>query len=815
MSITTTKINQQRQKKQTTSYRIEYFDSVSGAFQKPKKVYLKSFLLEERRYIGQTGAEIILSYKHNVDVANFFKKTQIRVYRVKQDKKKLLFEGFVRKINATGVDKKFLKNAFGLHEIKLYCEDNTLLLKETKYNLGLITDAYQKKYGKGFCHGESSVDFRFLMETALKDLPFASRINIDFKTFNIPSTNIYTLHDLLEFYKNNYHVWWWMEGKILHIGFGKHTIDPYFYFDKDDPELIAFHEQEGTTDLDQEVRLAQSKAGKNRPLLDIDNVSDVCSADHKIDVYPFFQSSDSWYLELSDPKTTLNQKTSTTPLKIFYLSSRDTVKTLFEMINRQQNDQSFLRVENPQRRNTYAFGSYYAVKSEKSPQHNGVYLVVGRYSYIVPGKQLQYDETLLLQKVKYTKPNIYTEYKCKEYSTAENIAKYDKNYIGKYHGEYRLLEDTDKEGNCQYEFWDAGKDFRTADPSKGKWVKLNYKSDIAIRNFIIKYYMLKPMENESVYRTIPKVRTLIQQKYTDPALLYAIWTGEGAVTAFNPEKANKPFSIDYQQNDNVADVQYSIGKGSLSITEGPAYLSSGTLFGLDGMWTLRKQMQAEGLIAKDFQKKYGLEKELEPGSNEIENLHYDLDNGFFTDGVDPFSGKYERVSNNKYILDTFGETPDEVEEGEEVEMVDYIRGYNYPNFKTSLIATDIFIEYCKRTILSWKDELHLAPPTEDEIVFWTYMHFNNWMAYGSKYEMEHRKMSYNITKWDYEGQLDFWYSKALTGKSYNPGDKYDKDPLVQIKKAVSELLALVRLATYRYYQIRFLGIHNDKNYVKE
>ena len=91
------------------------------------------------------------------------------------------------------------------------------------------------------------------------------------------------------------------------------------------------------------------------------------------------------------------------------------------------------------------------------------------------------------------------------------------------------------------------------------------------------------------------------------------------------------------------------------------------------------------------------------------------------------------------------------------------------------------------------------------------------MAYGSKYEMEHRKMSYNLTKWDFHDELEFWHQRALKSLPYNPKSENKNDPNYPIIKQMNiqvDLLALVRLASYRYYQIRFLGIDTHPSFKK-
>jgi hypothetical protein len=186
---------------------------------------------------------------------------------------------------------------------------------------------------------------------------------------------------------------------------------------------------------------------------------------------------------------------------------------------------------------------------------------------------------------------------------------------------------------------------------------------------------------------------------------------------------------------------------------------------------------------------------MEGGGNAITDLginHNDPKNpissyGYL--GLDFVASEYPNLIKGNFLPSNFEQKYGLKIAGTANEKFKNIAFYDYPNFESASQAMGAYVNYSTSKIIEIGKQLGIKAPSNDELIFWTYLYFNNPRDWGDKLKLS-QKGSYELSKWTFN-------------------DKKNADKKVQNGQALEiniDTMALMRISTYKYFKIRF----NDK-----
>ncbi|MBC7383131.1 MAG: fibronectin type III domain-containing protein [Bacteroidia bacterium] len=267
----------------------------------------------------------------------------------------------------------------------------------------------------------------------------------------------------------------------------------------------------------------------------------------------------------------------------------------------------------------------------------------------------------------------------------------------------------------------------------------NDKQVVSFINSI--YGIAKPYEFERYWYNYPDLRNYLGATDPDRFMNYTFTIMEGAYRAFD-------FAEMADGNPN------NFSATTYNNTVSP--LTNYSYFGLEFIKEKQTELENGGYIPTNFDVKYNLSLSNEKDLNCARNLYY---------------------GNERYL----------------------VRWYDYPTLESAMLASKGYSKFSMDQMLKLGTKLHYGTPSQDELVFWTYMYFNN--PYDPKpYCGTDNSETYltNNKSWSL-GTLKYTTLKK-TQEEYgalglSPGLTYR---------------AYFRMATVRYNQIRFQDLSRYK-----
>jgi hypothetical protein len=155
-------------------------------------------------------------------------------------------------------------------------------------------------------------------------------------------------------------------------------------------------------------------------------------------------------------------------------------------------------------------------------------------------------------------------------------------------------------------------------------------------------------------------------------------------------------------------------------------------------------------------------------------------------GLDFVASEYPKLVKGNFLPANFEQKYGLKIAGTSNEQYNNIAYYDYPNFESAAIAMAAYVGYSTSKILEIGKKLGIKSATNDELVFWTYLYFNNPEKWADKTILA-QKGGYGLNKWSFN-------DKKEVEKKVAKGDGLK----IQI-----DTMALMRVATYKYFKIRF------------
>jgi hypothetical protein len=155
-------------------------------------------------------------------------------------------------------------------------------------------------------------------------------------------------------------------------------------------------------------------------------------------------------------------------------------------------------------------------------------------------------------------------------------------------------------------------------------------------------------------------------------------------------------------------------------------------------------------------------------------------------GLDFVASEYPNLVKGNFLPANFEQKYGLKVAGTANEKFTNIKFYDYPNFESAAQAMGAYVNYSTSKIIEMGKQLGIKAPSNDELIFWTYLYFNNPRDWGDKLKLS-QKGNYELNKWTYD-------DKNQVEKKIARGDGL---------KINIDTMALMRVATYKYLKIRF------------